>query len=486
VGEPFGAALDRVSAHGIEPGLAVTAELLRQLGNPQTNQRIIHIAGTNGKGSVSAMLERCLREAGYKTGLYTSPHIIRYNERFRLGGRLATDGELLTLLATATAAAERVERALGKRPTQFEMLTAMAFLWLSQEKAEVAILETGMGGRFDATNIITRPLLTIITNVSLDHEQFLGDTIPAIAREKAGIIKAGAPLVCAAGDPAAMAIIKATFAAAQAAAVGASAGGASPDEASSGGASLGDASPGGVRPNEASSGGVNPRAAGPAPLLASVWEECSWTTTSLGLDGQIVNLSTPGDTYPDLSLPLAGQHQCVNLACVVRAWEILSPVLPGLGREALYRGVAAVRWPCRLEKVQEDPAVVLDGSHNPDGIRHLALWLSENRAAYQKVILVMGMVADKDRLAAAGYLDGLVSQVIITKPLSDRAGDWRALAEGFRVSGQAEYIEDCLAALDVAMGRAVKGDLVLCTGSFYLVGELRQKWAPQDPDGIWA
>ncbi|MEL7623336.1 MAG: folylpolyglutamate synthase/dihydrofolate synthase family protein [Clostridiales bacterium] len=552
----FEEALERVSSFGIEPGLAVILELLRQLGNPQADLAVIHVAGTNGKGSVCSMLESCLREAGLRTGLYTSPHLISYNERFRVNGAMISDQELLALLAETEAAAQRTAAVLDRRATQFEILTAMAFLWFCRQKVDVLVLETGMGGRYDATNVIPRPLMTVITNISLDHESFLGNTTAAIAGEKAGIIKAGTPLVTACDDPAALAVICREFAKVQEAAstpeaAKVSGTASTPEKASTPGVvSVPEAvkAPGVVSVSEAvkasgvvsvsgaakaeqeraeAQGTAQAEQAGAAALaLSQVWQECSWHTKSLGLTGQEVTLTTPVGTYEKLYLPLAGQHQCVNLACVVRAWEILAgtgafeqravpeeatpqetvpqeampeeatpqeAVLQGavpekaalrpsrqkaiLTEDALRRGLQKVSWPCRLELVQEHPQVVLDGSHNPDGLHQLAAWLQENRRDYEKVILVMGMVEDKDRLKAASYLDALVSSVIITKPLSARAGHWQELARGFTgAAGRVDYIEDCRQALEEAIVQAGEKDLVLCTGSFYLVGELRKKW----------
>ncbi|MDR0469665.1 MAG: hypothetical protein LBH09_06790, partial [Peptococcaceae bacterium] len=227
---------------------------------------------------------------------------------------------------------------------------------------------------------------------------------------------------------------------------------------------------------------------------AGLWQargKCHWKTRSLGLAGQIVDLATPSQYYENIELPLPGQYQCVNLACAALTWELLvKSYFPALNmfsqrklmKETLQKGITSVSWPCRLELVQEKPDVVLDGSHNPDGLRHLAVWLSEHRHLYRQVLLVMGMVQDKDRLSAAKHLNGLVSQVIITKPLSDRAGAWEGLAEGFDKSKteNVEFIEDCHQAVQKAIELAGECDLVLCTGSFFLVGELRKNWIAKE------
>ncbi|MCL1805966.1 MAG: bifunctional folylpolyglutamate synthase/dihydrofolate synthase [Clostridiales bacterium] len=444
------AAIGKVSTRGIKPGLQGILSLMEELGNPHEGLAVIHVTGTNGKGSVCAMLERCLREAGFRTGLYSSPHMMDYNERFLIDGKMIDDDTLLALLEEAGKAAKRVESDLGKLPTEFEVLTAMAFLWFVREKADVVVLEVGMGGRFDSTNIFPAPLATVITSISMDHEAYLGNDITKIAWEKAGIIKPGSALVTSCDNEEAYAVIKREFEEIQKAA------------------------------------GLDGLESGTPPLIR-VWDQCRWDTDDRGLAGQTVGITTPYRSYEGLDLSLSGTYQCSNLADVVTVWDYLAkegfrnePGLdPGrLTEENLRKGLASVRWPCRLELVQDKPAVILDGSHNPDGIRKLADWLSAHRAQFDQVLLVMGMVEDKDRLSAVRHLDGLVSRVIITKPLSDRAGRWQGLAEGFeKVPAQSvEFVEDCHQAVKKAIGLAGERDLVLCTGSFYLVGELRRNW----------
>ncbi|MCL1848741.1 MAG: bifunctional folylpolyglutamate synthase/dihydrofolate synthase [Clostridiales bacterium] len=437
----FEEAIGEVAAVGVKPGMEVIRELLKQLGNPHKKIPIIHVAGTNGKGSVCAMLERCLREAGFRTGLYTSPHMMTYHERFLVDGEMISHDALMALLKDVEVAVEDTKEALGQNPREFEILTAMGFLWFYRKRVDVLILETGLGGRFDATNVSDQPLLSIITSISKDHEVFLGDTLAMIAKEKAGIIKKGSSLVTSCSAPEAVEVIKQEF-----------------------------------RDIQKGEDG---------PELFLVSDCCKWSTKSLGLAGQEVDLETPGNAYKALFLPLPGQYQCENLADVALAWEYLagerSPLASGreqLTEEALRSGLASVFWPCRLELVQEKPTVVLDGSHNPDGILKSAQWLETERGGYSQVILVMGMLEDKDRISATSALDGLVSRVIITKPLSERAGQWQDLAKGFKSIPQegVEFVEDCHEAVKKAIDIAGENDLVLCTGSFYLVGELRKNW----------
>ena len=440
--DAFWAEINRISGDDIKVGTEVTVELLHQLGDPQASLQVIHVAGTNGKGSVCAMLERCFREAGFRTGLYTSPHMIYYNERMRVDGQMIGDEELLALLLDVEPAAIETEKRCGRKPRFFEILTAMGFLWFYRNKVDILILETGMGGRFDSTNVCAKPLLSIITSISMDHEKYLGDNIASIAWEKAGIIKEGVSLITSCDNPVALDVLRKEF--------------------------------GEVNQNH------------PEATMQLAQEVCSWEGKALGLKGQEVDMQTPGGTYAGLFLPMPGQYQCTNLADVVLAWVYLagesspldSSARERLTTEALRKGLAALRWPCRLELVQENPAVVLDGSHNPDGIRKSADWLASERANYRDVILVMGMLEDKDRVSATAMLEGLVSRLIVTKPLSQRAGEWQALAEGFESvpTDMVDTIEDCHEAVRMAMELAGEEDLVLCTGSFYVVGEMRKNW----------
>ena len=437
--EAIVAKLEALTVTGIKPGLLGINELLRCLGDPHKGLSVIHVAGTNGKGSVCAMLDSCLREAGFRVGLYTSPHLARYNERIRVNGELISDEDMLGLLDEVEAVLPELQRAIGKKPTFFEVLTAIAFMWCERSDIDILVLETGMGGRFDSTNVFDDPLVTVITSISMDHERYFGSDILRIAFEKAGIIKKGAPLVTSCDHREAFEVIKEEFWNIQ-------------------------------------------TDAGLAPLI-NIWDDCAWEAKSFGAKGQEISLKTGTRSYENFFLPLSGQYQCSNMACVVVAWERLKTRLPEdkaarLTDEALRRGLSLVQWPCRLELVQENPTVVLDGSHNPDGIRKSAEWLARERERFDKIILVMGMVDDKDRLSAAAELDGMVSDIIITKPLSSRAAHWDELAKGFKIFGEDKviFIEDCHQAIKKAIEMAGSNDMVFCTGSLYLIGEVRKNW----------
>lgn len=428
----FEEALSQASSFGIRPGLETMQALMECLGNPQDRLPVVHVAGTNGKGSVCAMLESVFRAAGCRTGLYTSPHLLEYGERFRINGENAGEAQLELLLEQVLRAADQVETKLGRRPTEFELLTAMGFLYFEQEKVDVLILEVGLGGRLDATNLVGQTLLTIITNVTMDHENFLGNDIRRIAAEKAGIIKPGVSLVCAAEDPVVKRVILEQFETMQ-----------KQDE--------------GAR-------------------LHWVQKECRWQILRQGMLDQQVALQTPAHRYESIQLPLIGPHQCINLATAVLALELLLRPYPQLGPAAVEEGISRVSWPGRLEVVRQQPLVILDGAHNPDGMRRLAQWLTGMRPSFRRVLLVIGMLADKDRQSAASQLEALVDRIFITRPPSDRAVQWEAMGDAFRHTcpDRISSIEDCHEALAAALREAGPRDLVLAAGSLYLIGALKR------------
>lgn len=429
----FEEALSQASSFGIRPGLETMQALMACLENPQDRLQVVHVAGTNGKGSVCAMLESVFRAAGCKTGLYTSPHLLEYGERFRINGENAGEERLRRLLEQVLRAADQVDAKLGCRPTEFELLTAMGFLYFEQEKVDVLILEVGLGGRLDATNLVRQPLLTVITNVTMDHENFLGNDIRGIAGEKAGIIKPDVSLVCASEDPVVQAVIREQFDTMQ---------------------------------------NQDDRA-----QLHWVQGECRWQLLSQGLLNQQVSLQTPFHCYEKIELPLIGPHQCINLATAVRALELLQWRFPQLEPAAVENGIRHVSWPGRLEVVCRSPLVILDGAHNPDGMRRLAQWLEGMRPSFDRVLLVIGMLADKDRQSAAVQLETLVDRIFITRPPSDRAVRWEDMGTVFHQTdpNRITYIEACNQALATAVKEAGPRDLVLAAGSLYLIGALKRE-----------
>ncbi|MCA1810135.1 MAG: bifunctional folylpolyglutamate synthase/dihydrofolate synthase, partial [Lentisphaerae bacterium] len=329
---------------GIRPGLETEQALLAQLGQPEKNLRCIHVAGTNGKGSVCAMLESVLRAAGLKTALYTSPHLIAFNERVRVAGDPIPDSALLELLPDLLEAGRSPGTSDGRAATFFELTTALAFVYFAAQQPDIVILETGMGGRWDATNVIT-PLAAVITDISLEHTEYLGHTLAAIAGEKCGIIKQGRPVILGELPEEALQVARATAAERQ------------------------------------------------APLLEATMI-ATVTRRRQDLDGQQIRVETVNTPAINLCLPLPGRHQLRNVAL---AAAVLSTLFGDRMPPATLRdGLESVRWPARLQVLRKDPPVLLDGAHNPAGARTCAATLKDLLPRHTPVGLVTGMCTDKD------------------------------------------------------------------------------------------
>lgn len=396
-------------------GLTRMRSLLTRLGSPEAGLRFVHVAGTNGKGSVCAMLESILRAAGLRTGLFTSPHLRRYNERIKLGGESVSD-EMFA------KAAEKVSLAAGNAAeySQFELLTAMALVLFAEEKCRVAVLETGLGGRLDPTNVIPVPDCAVITSLSLDHTALLGGTVAAIAREKAGIIKPGGSVVLA--EPEGEELIS-LFAAV-------------------------------CRENGAS-------------LRISDNDELERLYD--GLDGQ--EFCYCDDT--PLYLPLLGDHQLKNAAAALEAVEVLRERGFRIKPEAVERGLAETRWPARFELVYDAPCAVVDGAHNVAGAKALR----ENAEYYfsdRRRVLVAGVMADKDVDGMVSALGPGFSAFMCAAPQSPRALPAERLAEKLAPYGPASAFGSVGGAIDAARRAAGKDGAVICAGSLYLAGEARE------------
>ncbi len=413
--------------HGIKPGLETAVALTDALGNPERSFAAVHVAGTNGKGSVCAMLDSVLRGAGLKVGLYTSPHLVRFNERIRVDGDPITDGELAELFEVLEPLAEKVTRAPGGREvTFFEFTTALAFEYFRRKGVQVAVVEVGMGGRLDATNVLL-PLLSVITRISLEHTQYLGGTVTAIAGEKAGIIKAGRPVVC----------------------------GAMPEEAA-----------GVVRETAKRLG---------APLVEAM-ERVSVRRVSQGLEGQKLAITGAGGEYGTVTLGLLGRHQIENCATAVAALEALadySPVVIPVG--LVKEGLESAVWPGRLQVLSRDPPVLLDGAHNPDGARVLGAALKELRKK-RKVGLIWGMCDDKDALGFAKALGGQIHRCWTVPISTERSQAPEQLARIAKTEGwvaQASLLD--MAMVEARDWAVREGGLVCIAGSLFLAGEVLER-----------
>ena len=392
--------------------------LLARLGNPQKELKCVHVAGTNGKGSTCALLASILQRAGYRTGLYTSPHLTDFSERIRIDGEEIPHDEVVRLAQRVLTEAEAC-RAAGFPLTEFELITAMAFLWFREQGCEICVLETGLGGRCDATNVIESPLLTVLTSISLDHTKILGDTIEQIAFEKSGILKQGVPCVCYPDLPrAAEGVIRMTA--------------------------------------QVQS----------ARLVVAPLKDLTFVDASLRGTRLLTERSMP------LTLPLLGEHQMKNAAVVLACVKELRALGWEIPDSAVQEGFANVSFPARMEVLSETPPVLLDGAHNPEGTAALAKAVKKY-VTKKRVIGVCGMMEDKNVREAVRKLDGVMEKVYTVAPDSPRAMSAQALAaEWERRRIDAEPVASVREALEKALEEGAQRGVLVC-GSLYLAGEAR-------------
>jgi len=408
--------------------------LAERLGNPQRAFPSAHIAGTNGKGSTAAMLESILRSAGFSTGLFTSPHLVRINERIRLDGEDIADADFAESFSRIHATIEELLAAgpdapgLAAHPTYFECLTTMAFDCFARHGVDFAVFEVGMGGRLDATNILV-PEVAVITQIDFDHENYLGHSIEQIAAEKAGIIKPGGWVVSAAERPEARAV-------------------------------------------------VARRAAELDARLVDV--DTAYRIEKLkSQDGcyRAAIASAHSAKRIDIALPLPGRFQVRNALAALAAARMLAERGFPIHDAAIARGIATVRWPGRLERIQERPAVFLDGTHNTAGARELLAFWKEHFVG-RRIHLVYGAMRDKAVDEITGLLFPRAATVIHTAPRQPRAISADVLATMTRhLAARSEVVPDPGEALERALGLAAPDDAVFATGSLYLVGDLQRHWA---------
>lgn len=362
----------RLGGNTIKFGLDTTWALLRAMEVDPLQLPCVHVAGTNGKGSVSAMIESVLREAGLRTGLYTSPHLIRFNERIRVAGEPIPDDQLLRLL-DAVDRADQVQalESGGRLGTFFELTTVLAMKWFLEQQVQMAVLETGMGGRLDSTNVVT-PLLSVLTEVSVEHTRFLGRTLEEVAAEKAGIIKPGRPVVTGRQKPAVAAVIE-----------------------------------------------KQARAEG-APLLRAD-EQVGVKLHSQDLLGQVLSVETAEGSWPPFKLPLLGDFQLDNCALAVTALEWLRETLDlPLSGDVIRAGLEKTRWPGRCQVALQDPVFIVDVAHNPDAARALVGFLKKFRGE-KPVALICGMLSDKDAEGFFRMLKPVVKACVLVPLDSERS-----------------------------------------------------------------
>ena len=403
-----------VSNFFCKPGLERVIELCRGLGDPQRELKFIHVGGTNGKGSFCAMTDSILRAAGYKVGLYTSPFVRVFNERMRVNGENIPNDTLARLTDRAKAVADKME----DHPTEFELITAIAFDYFREEKCDVVILEVGMGGRLDATNIIENPLLSVITGISIDHTSFLGNTVTEIAAEKAGIIKQGCPTLWGGLDPDAEAVIAKKAKKMQ------------------------------------------------STLYKTAYNELKNLSLSLS-----VSTFDFGD-LTDLKLNMLGQYQPKNAATVLSAIEILLGVLP-VSEDNIRTGLKNAKWPARFEIISQEPLIIFDGAHNAEGIS-AAVRSAKSYFGDESVIVISGVLRDKEYHKIASDIAKISHRGFTITPDNPRAlpaSDYASVLTDYDChSTPCESVTD---ALNQAIRTAKEeGKAILILGSLYTYSEV--------------
>ncbi len=416
--------LGQLQHFGIKLGLENIAALCAALGNPQNQFLSLHVAGTNGKGSVSAMLDAIMRRHGLKTGLYTSPHLVRVEERIRVDGRMIAPKGFRERLAGLKAVIDRLmaEGKLVYHPTYFEVVTALAFLEFAERQVDVAVLEVGMGGRFDATNVV-RPLVSVITTIAKDHQQHLGTTLRRIAFEKAGIIKPGVPIVSGVEGGEARREIRRVARERNAPLV---------------------------------------EAFGPGRRLETRKTDGGYRFVYAGSAGRYT--FTPG---------LAGRHQGANAAVAIAATEVLSRTWRPFDKAEVLAAIREARWEGRLETVRERPLVLLDGAHNVEGVTALARHLRE--AVGRRVVLVFGAMKDKDLQAMTRILFPAASAIVLTRVPYKRSADPEDLLAAAPPLKVPVFLEpDTRKAAELALALSGGRIPVVIAGSLFLIGEVKR------------
>ena len=412
---------------GAKPGLKRIGELCEKLGNPQKSLKFIHVTGTNGKGSTCAMTESILRKAGYKTGLFTSPYILKFNERMMINGVPVSNEEL----AYVTSIVKPIADSMEEKPTEFDLITAIAFMLFNFQRCDMVVLEVGLGGRLDSTNIINIPLVSVITGVALDHMALLGDTIEKIAYEKAGIIKNGCPTIYGGTDY--------------------------------------------CQKNETPA----PHSAysvikKKAKELSSKVYFCDYSKLvikSATLEGAIFDYKK----RKDLKVSLLGLYQPYNAAKAIEIIDMLKYEGFEIPEEAIYEGLYETKWPARFELLSNSPVILYDGSHNPDGIEQA---INTIRAYFNgdKVNILTGVMKDKDYTDMVKMLIPYVNKVFTVTPNNERALDAESLANLYLDNGaNAKSYEDLKEALNNAIESSKEENKpLICLGSLYLYSEIKE------------
>ena len=403
---------------GHKPGLTRTRTLLAALGDPHKQLKFIHVAGTNGKGSTAAMLASCLQAAGYRVGLYTSPFINRFNERIQVNGQQIPDEELVRLVERVKPAAD----AMADVPTEFEIITALGMLYFAQKQCDIVVLEVGLGGTLDSTNVIEHPECAVITALGMDHVKELGPTLADIAAAKAGIIKPGCPVVSYGGVPEADAVIRQAAAEKR------------------------------------------------APLT-----EVNFNKLQIN-GGNLDEVTFDFDGLNGVHLPLIGSYQPRNAAVAITALRVLRAEGWNVPEEAIRTGLETVQWPGRFELLRRSPAFLLDGSHNAHGMRATVQSLKD-RFPGEKFVFLVSIMADKDVDEMLALLAPLARQFVTVAAHTPRAMPAEVLAQHIRAYGCRAEAADSIEA-GVARAVALGGEGPVCAlGTLYFSGDVRKAFA---------
>ncbi|MGL5692816.1 MAG: bifunctional folylpolyglutamate synthase/dihydrofolate synthase [Peptostreptococcaceae bacterium] len=409
---------------GIRLGLDSTGKLLELLGNPQENLKVIHVAGTNGKGSVCSFVANILKEEGYKVGLYTSPYLETFTERIRVNGENIPEEDVARII---TIIKDKIEIMLSEgysAPTEFEIVTAMAFYYYNEQNMDYVVLEVGLGGRYDSTNVIKNPLVSVLVSISLDHIGVLGDTIGKIAYEKAGIIKENGTAIVYKQVKDAEDVIKEV-----------------------------------CKEKNAEYIEVNFK---------------DIEVKKSDIYSQVYDCTVMGENYDDLEIRLIGDHQVNNSIVALNVIKFLRENKDvKVSADSIRRGLLTTKWPGRIEKIKENPMFIIDGAHNEDGAKSLAKALEKN-FPNKKLTMLIGMLADKDIDSVLEILMPRFDKVITTTPDNDRAISCEELK-----SKISKYVDDVTAietideAVKYTLSTASEDDVIISAGSLYMIGAVR-------------
>lgn len=409
---------------GIRLGLDSTGKLLELLGNPQENLKVVHVAGTNGKGSVCSFVANILKEEGYKVGLYTSPYLETFTERIRVNGENIPEEDVARIITIIKDKIEIMVSEGYSAPTEFEIVTAMAFYYYNEQKMDYVVLEVGLGGRFDSTNVIKNPLVSVLVSISLDHIGVLGDTIGKIAYEKAGIIKENGAVIVYKQVKEAEDVIKEVC-------------------------------------NEKN-----------AEYIEVNFNDVEVKKSDIY--SQVYDCIVMGEKFDNLEIKLIGDHQINNSIVALNVIKYLRDNKNvEVSNESIEKGLLNTKWPGRIEKIKENPMFIIDGAHNEDGAKSLDKSLEKN-FPNKKLTMLIGMLADKDIDSVLEILMPRFNKVITTTPANDRAISCEELKN--KIS---KYVEDVTAvenieeAVKYTLDNANEDDIIISAGSLYMIGTVR-------------